>query len=1178
MMSMHRLTAGAGYEYLLRHTATGDSDRILTSPMTSYYAESGNPPGRWLGTGLAGLAAGAGVAPDTTVTEPAMANLYGEGCDPITGTSLGRAYPSFSSPADRVASAIAKLPATMGALERQAAIDTITKVELAKPTRAAIAGFDLTFTAPKSASVLWALADPSTHQAVLAAHRAAVDQAIDFLEQTALFTRTGTRSCAQVTTRGLIAAAFDHWDTRAGDPNLHTHVVVANKVQGPDGLWRSIDSRALHHAVVAISEVYDNLFADELARRLPIAWGWRTRGPRRTPAFEVTGIGDDLLATFSTRSTQIDVAMTMAVTNFVATHGRGPNRVEIIRLRQKVTRATRPDKRVRALTELLRTWRRRASDATDATPEQLVTAAMHASIAHPLVATQVTHAVVGRLSEIAIDQVLTRRSTWTRLNLLAEVARVSRGIRVATPADRHALHERIVDAALARCVSLAAPEVFTVPSEYRRPDGASVFTRSSEDRYTDMRILDAETRLLGATNDDAAPFARLTHVEETVAAPVQRSRDRVPVMLAPDQAGAVRAIATSGRRVDALVGPAGTGKTTTLLALRHAWETTHGPGSVIGLAPSATAAAELADALAVPCENTAKWLYESTGPGHDQRTARLDEIQTTRTGLNPRSAPQTARSLRRQLEALHAQAQAWSLHPGQLVIVDEASLAGTLPLDTLVAQATAADAKVVLVGDHAQLSAVDAGGAFNLLAERGRPTVLSSLWRFSQRWEADATRHLRTGRSSALDAYYDHDRVAAGPGEAMLEDAYARWQSSESAGHSAILLAADSRTVDALNLRAHNDRIQDSLVSGPAISTGAGVEIARGDRVLTRLNARQLRVGGDHVRNGDLWDVVAAHEDGSLTVARASRDRRATGSDDAVTRLPAQYVAEHVDLGYATTTHRAQGVTVDHGHVLAAAGMTRENLYVAMTRGRHVNRVYVAVDAIDPMCDDLPDTHRAGDAREILERILATPGAELSATQTIARALDDATSRERLEPIRTTLLADAADRRWRRTLPSCGLSEAEVDALWSSPERARLVTALRHGEAAGHPMHEIVARLARGLSRSPDGYLERDASTFTESIVSWLDRQTEVRGSTEPPLDYREAVNPDDPAATALKEIEALLSERPTGEAAGGARGEGAIYTGDTVPEPRPHQRDNWGHALRDVQATHSQPEGGLER
>src|SRR5665647_2851909 len=296
----------------------------------------------------------------------------------------------------------------------------------------------------------------------------------------------------------------------------------------------------------------------------------------------------------------------------------------------RVTRATRPDKHVRPLGDLLRGWQRRSTQATGRTPEQLVGAAMHTSHSRPLTSAQVPDGVVDRLSTVVLDEVLTRRSTWTRANLLAESARATRGLRMASATDRHALHTRVVVATLDRCISLAAPEIFTVTPEYQRPDGTSVFIRAGEDRYTDHRILEAEARLLATLDDVHAPTARPSAVTAIVEHTMQTPRYRANVRLAPDQVGAVRTIATSGNRLEVLVGPAGTGKTTTLLALARAWTATHGSGSVIGLAPSATAAAELADALGIACENTAKWLYESTGPGRTRRAERTAVLQSER--------------------------------------------------------------------------------------------------------------------------------------------------------------------------------------------------------------------------------------------------------------------------------------------------------------------------------------------------------------------------------------------------------------------------------------------------------------------------------------------------------------------------------------------------------------------
>jgi conjugative relaxase-like TrwC/TraI family protein len=1143
MMSVRRLTAGAGYKYLLRHTASGDCDRPAGRALTAYYLEDGYPPGRWLGTGLAGVAdgtglpvgtrlpVGTGLPVGTAVTEEAMANLFGKGRDPISAVPLGRAYPVYASVTDRINAATKALPASMGIVERAAAVETLTRVELAKPTRTAVAGFDLTFTAPKSASTVWALADAKTQEAVVAAHRAAVDDALAHLERTALFTRTGTHSCAQVPTRGMLATAFDHWDTRTGDPNLHSHVVLANKVQGPDGVWRSVDSRALLHAVVEISELYDNLFADQLAARLPISWGWRHRGAQRTPAFEVDGVDDDLLKVFSTRSTQIDQAMTEAMAKFMATHARSPNRVEVTRLRQQVTRTTRPAKTRHSLHEYLTTWRRRGQVATGKTPEQLVAATMKTSRCTALRSDQVSDDVVGHLAGEAIDQVLTRRSTWTRSNMTAEAARATRGLRMATTADRLELHTRVTDTALSRCVNLAAPEVFTAPPDYRRLDETSVFSRPAEAKYTEVRILDAETRLLTATETTGAPAARRSDAHTVTSAPVPVAHSGGPVTLASDQVDAVTTIATSGRRLDVLVGPAGTGKTTTLLALRRTWEATHGRGSVVGLAPSATAAAELADALEIGCENTAKWLYESTGLGHTRRVALIAELTQLAQRAHPRRDAARVAYLAKALRTLTTETRAWALQPGQLLIVDEASLAGTLTLDTLLTQAATADAKLLLVGDHAQLSAVDAGGAFHLLAERGHPAVLTSLWRFTHRWEAHTTRLLRAGNTRAITEYAEHDRLSAGPAEAMLEAAYAAWQTSELTGASAILLAADSHTVAALNARAHADRVADRVVAATGVTTPTGVTIAAGDRVVTRRNARHLRLlTGGYVRNGDLWDVLTTHDDGSLTLVKTTRSGAVRRETPRTVHLDPGYVAEHVDLGYASTTHRAQGITVEHSHVLAAPGMTRENLYVAMTRGRTSNHLYTATDVVDPLCEHLPDPHGAPAGRDVLERILATSGAELSATQTIARNLNDATSLARLEPIRDTLAADAASRRWMHLLTTQALTPDQVAAIDASPARGPLVAALRQGERAGHPMEAVLARLIATRSLDDPADPAHDvAAVLHDRVTTWLDAQNESTHPDDTRHPFQaERIDPADPAADAIAELDALITGRIT--------------------------------------------------
>jgi conjugative relaxase-like TrwC/TraI family protein len=125
-----------------------------------------------------------------------------------------------------------------------------TIAKQSRPHTQTVAGYDLTFSPVKSVSTLWAVADPHVAAQIEEAHQAAVQDALNFIERHALFTRQGRNGVRQVNVTGLVAAAFTHRDSRAGDPDLHTHVAVANKVQTHDGRWLSIDGRVLFKANV----------------------------------------------------------------------------------------------------------------------------------------------------------------------------------------------------------------------------------------------------------------------------------------------------------------------------------------------------------------------------------------------------------------------------------------------------------------------------------------------------------------------------------------------------------------------------------------------------------------------------------------------------------------------------------------------------------------------------------------------------------------------------------------------------------------------------------------------------------------------------------------------------------------------------------------------------------------
>jgi ATP-dependent exoDNAse (exonuclease V) alpha subunit len=333
----------------------------------------------------------------------------------------------------------------------------------------------------------------------------------------------------------------------------------------------------------------------------------------------------------------------------------------VLKLRAQATLATRPDKDARSLADLTVDWRQCATqllgeDATTWASALISSKVLPATMR----ADDIPLDAIEQIGQTVTSAVGEKRSTWTRWNLHAEASRQLMGLRFVSTADRKAITGMVVDAAEQASLRLTPPELAVSPAQFRRADGSSRFRPSASTVFSSEELLAAEDRLLDRAEKSTAPTMSLKIIETTTRKPDKEGR-----LLRDDQAAALTAIALSGRVVDVLVGPAGAGKTTAMTALRRAWETEHGNGSVVGLAPSAVAAQVLADDLRIGTENTAKWL-------HDFRTTKA------------------------------------TFTSEQLVIVDEASLAGTFTLDQITAQVERQGAKVLLVGDWAQLQSVDA--------------------------------------------------------------------------------------------------------------------------------------------------------------------------------------------------------------------------------------------------------------------------------------------------------------------------------------------------------------------------------------------------------------------------------------------------------------------------------------
>jgi conjugative relaxase-like TrwC/TraI family protein len=327
---------------------------------------------------------------------------------------------------------------------------------VSRPATTAVAGYDLTFSPVKSVSALWPLAPRAVAEQIEAAHAAAVADALAWLEDNACFTRLGTDGVRQVETTGLIAAVFTHRDSRAGDPDLHSHVAVSNKVQTRDGRWRALDGRVLHKAAVAASERYDTRLEAHLFTRLGVRFTDRL-GPKpgRRTVREIAGVDERLLAAWSSRRRDIDARRAVLAGDFQRDHDRPPTAVEAIALAQQATLETRgPKHQPRSLAEQRASWRREAL-AVLGGPDRVDRMLDRVLGARASWRPGMTEAWVRSAAVRVVDTVSAARATWQVWHVRAEAERVVRAAALAaaevdvavTRVTEEVLSPRSVDAA-----------------------------------------------------------------------------------------------------------------------------------------------------------------------------------------------------------------------------------------------------------------------------------------------------------------------------------------------------------------------------------------------------------------------------------------------------------------------------------------------------------------------------------------------------------------------------------------------------------------------------------------------------------------------------------------------------------------------------------------------------------
>lgn len=682
-----------------------------------------------------------------------------------------------------------------------------------------MAGFDHVFTPTKSVSMAWGLGDEALRTGIESAHEAAINDVVDYLNDHAIYARRGQHGREQIDTdKGLVATKFRHYDSRSGDPNLHDHVVIANRVKGADGKWSTLDGRLLYQHGVAASELYNARIMHHINTNLGLEFTpTEVRGKK---IWELAGISRDDVAKFSARSVSIKEALETVEADFIERHGHAPTPAQRNKLAQQATLATRPEKKgPHSLEELNQQWATKAKGLTPDLPlgedlhEHLKRAStqraddVSVQVAESLAMTQQEHvnAIISRLEE--------SRSTWRVSNINAEATRYFTDIMGGHPVDTD-LKQQVVDQVIDTSVSMTPELNVPLPhgKEFLRADGTSIYLPANREVFTSEGIIANEAYLVDAATTRQVIPAASHEGFDTALGEAQEQAASMGYSVDAGQETLARELATSDKLVAFGIGPAGAGKTTASKIMVNTW-TTEG-ATVHGLAPTAVAA----DVLGKDAGITA---------------TTIDSFLTT-------DSPAAAQ-----------------IRPGDVFLVDEVGMVSTPKLAELVSLAEARGAVVRGIGDDQQLGAIGAGGALRLIDREAGCTRLDQVHRFrnpdnpdeANLEEAAASLALREpperGPDKPFDWYLEQGRIQAGGHETMVQQVFADWVTDTQVGKLSLMMAPTNTTVAALNELAQSRAIQNKTVDpSQTVTTHADVAIHPGDRVLTRNNNHRLGLNG----------------------------------------------------------------------------------------------------------------------------------------------------------------------------------------------------------------------------------------------------------------------------------------------------------------------------------------------
>ena len=1010
------LTKLTNAEYPLRDAREAiDGDNALNpSDPSAYYTAAGNPPGVWIGKGAELVGGKVG----TTASSKTVRALINERRNPSNGQYLGD-----------------------------------IKMSEGDNGEAPVAGFDLTTRQPKSISILWAFGDKETRDGIDECMRKATEMTIEYFENEYATTRAGQGGVASVSADGVAGFVFDHYDNRNGDPQPHKHIVISNRVRrSSDKMWTALDGRKIYAGMVEISEVHENLLQDLLTERF--GWSWTLKQDNGTKAMvnEVDGVPQELINAFSSRDAEIDLLLEKKIKEYETSTGKQAGwrmKAELHKEAWLATRKAKPEIQPSLKAKRDHWYRKLGEVAPGIQLDQMFkdvnsrkTRLMHVDadceddIARLLLGqlADLTHLAGGgdeyldRQARAVIRKTVNAHTVWKRTNVRAEAERLLREVRI-DPTQRVIVANKIADKALSQCVKLT-------PDRYKLPPGAlddlsiatrqgqSVFEDADLDQYTTVDVLEAERYMISGLDKTTGVGYKPGEGNQWLDQWNERMSAQGGYPLAPDQQKAAAYALENPRLVSSIIGPAGTGKTTTMKAVAQAWQAKYGEGSVIGLATSARAVGELKDSIG--CESmTIARLLTLNNP--ERIKAEIQQEGRLQQQLRNASNPLERLLARINITANHVTDSSNTIKPNQLIIVDEAGMVDSRNLQWITRLAEMRGAKVLLTGDPKQLDSVSgAGGMLGYADRHDQCARLSSIWRFTakaekwandpegaasrRRWEGEpeATLRLRDGGDrldeasvnqcrQLVDEYLAHDRIHWGEDADVEEDAYQMCIKWQSMGKSTLLIAGTNAQVRDINKRFILERrAQGKSESDPdkLFQLRDGLDVGSGDQIVCRDNMKDIHgQNGRSLENGMTFRVISTGKSGARCVNL---------SDNTVWNIPKEVLRKACEAGYAATVHRSQGMTVDRCAALFPSDSNSAcNLqYVAGTRGKEENHFLFGCKSeedrhIDHMLTGAEEDPRKIAMSRMLDSLL-THTETMTATETMEQEYKDRYDLKRL--------------------------------------------------------------------------------------------------------------------------------------------------------------------------------------